>query len=174
MSDGKSSVSGGEAPVSLNLGVIGNCAIGALVDARARIVWCCMPRFDGDPVFYSLLDSAEGVGHDGTFAIELEGITHSEQFYDSGTAVLRTRVFDETWFSLRTPVSLLLGSEETLSGGIEETARDFEEQTRMYWREWTRRLAIPREWQEAVIRAAITLKLCQYEETGAIVAALTT
>ena len=43
-----------------------------------------------------------------------------------------------------------------------------------HWRQWVRGLAIPLEWQEAVIRAAITLKLCQHEETGAIVAALTT
>lgn len=35
-------------------------------------------------------------------------------------------------------------------------------------------LAIPPDWQEAVICAAIGLKLCQHEETGAIVAALTT
>ena len=43
-----------------------------------------------------------------------------------------------------------------------------------YWREWVRYLSIPLEWQDAVIRSAITLKLCQYEDTGAIVAALTT
>jgi GH15 family glucan-1,4-alpha-glucosidase/uncharacterized integral membrane protein len=260
MTDGKSSAAGGISPVSLEMGVVGNCSIGALIDARARIVWCCMPRFDGDPVFHSLLDSPQGIGLDGTWSIELEGIAHSEQSYDPGTAVLRTRLFDgagqgievadfaprfmhhgrtfrpaqlvrrirplsghpririvvrprfgwgstppvltrgsnhlrfvssgatlrllanaplayvvdETWFSLGTPVSMMLGPDETLAGGIEETARDFEEQTRMYWRLWTRRLAIPREWQDAVIRAAITLKLCQYEETGAIVAALTT
>jgi len=42
------------------------------------------------------------------------------------------------------------------------------------WRHWVRGLATPYEWQEAVIRSAITLKLCQHEETGAIVAALTT
>ena len=42
------------------------------------------------------------------------------------------------------------------------------------WRHWVRGLATPFEWQEAVIRAAITLKLCQHEETGAIVAAMTT
>jgi len=37
-----------------------------------------------------------------------------------------------------------------------------------------RDLAIPFEWQEEVIRAAITLKLNAFEDTGAIVAAMTT
>ena len=53
-------------------------------------------------------------------------------------------------------------------------ARAFQEATENHWRQWSRRLAIPPEWQDAVIRAAITLKLCQFEETGAIVAAMTT
>jgi pentatricopeptide repeat protein len=35
-------------------------------------------------------------------------------------------------------------------------------------------LALPFEWQEAVIRASITLKLSHFEESGAIVAAMTT
>jgi hypothetical protein len=43
----------------LNLAVIGNSAIAALVNRRAQIVWCCFPRFDGDPIFCSLLEVAD-------------------------------------------------------------------------------------------------------------------
>ena len=53
-------------------------------------------------------------------------------------------------------------------------ARDWLEETRNYWQEWVRGLAIPFDWQEEVIRAAITLKLCTFEDTGAVLAALTT
>ena len=83
-------------------------------------------------------------------------------------------VREQTWFLLERPVSFFLGPDETLTGGVEETARDFEERTIAYWQLWVRRLALPLEWQEAVVRAAITLKLCAYEETGAIIAAMTT
>jgi hypothetical protein len=107
------------------------------------------------------------------------GSNHLRFVLPSGTLRLNTNapltyVLDSTWMSLHSPVSLMLGPDETLTAGIEETARDFEEQTSLYWRRWTRRLALPLEWQEAVIRAAITLKMCQFEETGAIVAAMTT
>ena len=39
------------ADLGIDLGVIGNCCIGALIDRHAQIVWCCLPRLDGDPVF---------------------------------------------------------------------------------------------------------------------------
>ena len=52
--------------------------------------------------------------------------------------------------------------------------REASERTSDYWREWVRYLSIPLDWQEAVIRSAITLKLCQYEDSGAIIAAMTT
>ncbi|MFD2233340.1 glycoside hydrolase family 15 protein [Phaeospirillum tilakii] len=83
-------------------------------------------------------------------------------------------VLEERPFLLDRPVDLLLGDDESLEAGIELTARDLFERTHDHWRNWVRSLSIPFEWQEAVIRAAITLKLCQFEETGAIVAALTT
>ncbi len=77
-------------------------------------------------------------------------------------------------FVLDREVHCVLGPDETLQTGVRAFAQMAEERTRKYWREWVRYLSIPLEWQEAVIRSAITLKLCQYEETGAIVAAMTT
>ena len=107
------------------------------------------------------------------------GSNHIRYLHTSQTRRLNTNapityVLDETPFLLEEPVSFLLGPDETLAGGVEETARELEEETAAYWRRWTRRLALPFEWQEAVTRAAITLKLCAFEETGAIIAAMTT
>ena len=75
---------------------------------------------------------------------------------------------------LREPFALILGPDETLQGSVPEVARRFLEQTVDYWQDWVRDLSIPFEWQEEIIRAAITLKLAAYDDTGAIVAAPTT
>ena len=243
----------------LDLGVVGNCSFAALIDRDARVVWCCTPRFDGDPVFHCLLGAPKDAEGSGVFAIELEDHTQSEQHYDGNTAILvttlhgkqgslrvtdfaprfwwRDRTFypqtlvrrlapisgspririrlrprfdygatapsltwgshhirysgsnatlrlttnapvdyirEETLFNLSRPYDLILGVDETLTEGVEQTAHTFENRTREYWLTWAHRLAIPFEWQDAVIRAAITLKLCTYEPTGSIVAALTT
>jgi GH15 family glucan-1,4-alpha-glucosidase len=101
--------------------------------------------------------------------------------YLGGEDVLRlttnasvTYIAEETQFALTRPISLILGTDEPFLGSIETTTREFQDRTRELWLAWVRGLAIPFEWQDAVIRAAITLKLCSYEETGGIVAALTT
>ena len=90
------------------------------------------------------------------------------------TDVAPTFVTDETWFVLDEPVTLIFGVDEALRAPVADTARRFYDSTLDYWQEWVRYLSIPFEWQEAVIRAAITLKLCNFEETGGIVAAATT
>lgn len=242
---------------TLDCGVIGNCALSALVDRMGRMVWCCLPRFDGDPVFNALLDESE---NGSLWSIEIENFARSEQFYEPNTAVLHTRLFDtegrgieitdvaprfmsrdrmfrplmlvrrvrplnsvvrirvrlrprfdwgrqiptitqgshhiryvgpantlrlntdaslsyiltESFFVLDQTANFMLGPDETLAEGIEDAARMLEKETIRYWRTWSRRLALPLEWQDVVIRAAITLKMSLYEDTGAIIAAMTT
>jgi len=244
----------------LNLAVIGNCSYGALIDKQARIVWTCLPRFDSDPVFCSLMDGGKNASDDGYFDIDIEDFARSEQNYLHNTAIVVTTLYDthgsaleitdfaprfkqhsrtyrpemivrrikavignprikirlrpsmeygaqrpdvthgsnhiryvipnatvrlttdvpvsfvlnEVPFVVEEPMTLFLGPDETFTGGIEETGRDFVERTVEYWRDWCRGLSIPFEWQEEVIRAAITLKLCTFEESGAVIAALTT
>lgn len=80
----------------------------------------------------------------------------------------------ESPFVLSRPLSLVFGADTPFEGAIATTCREFCDRTRDYWQEWIRRLAIGYEWQDAVIRAAITLKLSAFEETGAIIAAHTT
>jgi len=85
-----------------------------------------------------------------------------------------TAILEERAFFLHDETMLLLGPDETLAGGVGEVGRRFIEETTAFWRDWVRRLAIPFEWQQAVIRAAITLQQNQFDDTGAIVAAMTT
>jgi hypothetical protein len=242
----------------LDLGIIANGQVGALIDRDGRYVWFCHGRYDGDPAFLSLIDGTEPPER-GFMDVELDNRAGSEQRYRRNTAILVTeladsagprlrlvdfaprfkqfdRVFrprmvmrriepvsgacriririrpvfgwgevrptltmgsnhlryvadgsalrvttdapisyiaEEHWFILDRPLTLILGSDEPFVAGIAATASEFERDTELYWQEWVRYLSLPFEWQAAVIRAAITLKLCSYEETGAIVAAMT-
>ncbi len=81
---------------------------------------------------------------------------------------------EEAPFALTRPLHLVLGPDEPFAGEPASTCRDFLRHTTGYWMDWVRGLSIAYEWQDATIRAAITLKLCNFEETGAVVAALTT
>ena len=242
---------------SLDLALIGNGTIGAFVDPAGEINWTCFPRFDGDPMFCSLLKPRDDIGF---FTIDLVDRARVEQKYLHNTPVVVTRLTDsaggaieitdfaprfnyrgrvfspmmivrriqrlaghprirvrlrpaqsygqplasttsgsnhvryvgnalvvrlttdvpvttileENAFFVDDTVTLVLGPDETLQEGAGEVGKHFLSETTAYWRAWVRSLAIPFEWQDAVIRAAITLKLNVFEDTGAIVAALTT
>jgi GH15 family glucan-1,4-alpha-glucosidase len=245
---------------TLDLGLVGNCHIGVLIDGAGEIVWCCLPRFDADPVFCSLLrehETGEGFGYS---TIELADQITTEQYYLANSAVLVTRLVDSrggvveitdfaprfrqygrmfipimlvrqirllegtprirvrvrpsydyglqactvtygshhiryvspAWtirlttdaslttileelpFFLEDQVTLIFGPDETIPDAVRELARRFLMETLSYWHQWVRDLAIPFQWQDEVIRAAITLKLNTFEDTGAIVAAMTT
>ena len=243
---------------TLDLGLIGNGAVGALIDEQAEIVWCCLPRFDSDPVFCSLLKEHTDQDGFGYCAIELVEQISVEQQYLPNSAVLVTRMTDASgamveitdfaprfrqfgrmftpvmlirqikrmqgsprirlvirpasdygrercpvtygshhirylapdWilrlttdasitmllqeqpFFLDDSVTMIFGADETIPSSIRDLASRFLDETIAYWHEWVRDLGIPFEWQDEVIRAAITLKLNTFDDTGAIIAAV--
>ena len=75
---------------NLDIGIIGNCGIAALMDRKANIVWCCLPRFDKDPVFHALLGSPKQAPGEGAFSVKLDDFVSSEQSYVPNTALLKT------------------------------------------------------------------------------------
>ena len=78
----------------MNYGVIGNCQVAALIDEQARMVWACLPRPDGDPVFSCLLQKEGGESRTGVFAIDMIDLTRTEQEYMRNSAILETRMYD--------------------------------------------------------------------------------
>lgn len=247
---------------TLDLWPVGNCQASALIDRAGRMIWACVPRVDGDPVFSALLDDKPWDDPEtrGFWAIELEGCIQVEQRYIRNTPILVTRQSDaqgnaietydfcpryrhklrmyrpvafarvvrpaagsprirvrlrpttswnsehvpisygsnhirivlsymamrmstnapiglisqESYFRLEHDMHFFLGPDESFSDALRPAIERMLDDTIHEWQTWVRSLAIPPEWQEAVIRSAITLKLCQHEETGAIAAALTT
>ncbi|MGE0596088.1 MAG: glycoside hydrolase family 15 protein [Hyphomonadaceae bacterium] len=85
-----------------------------------------------------------------------------------------SHIVGERYFRLEEDQVFFLGPDEPFNEDVRAVVPDMLNNTINYWRDWVRGLATPLEWQADVIRAAITLKLCMHEETGAIVAALTT
>lgn len=83
-------------------------------------------------------------------------------------------ILGRTPFRLEEEHAFFLGPDEPFTDDLRAAVRAMCDNTAAYWRNWARTLATPLEWQAEVIRAAIALKLCVCEETGAIVAALTT
>jgi GH15 family glucan-1,4-alpha-glucosidase len=83
-------------------------------------------------------------------------------------------VAHEAPFALVKPVTCILGPDEPFEAAVDTASQEFLHRTRHYWLDWARSLAVPLEYQADVIRAAISLKLCNFEETGAIIAAHTT
>jgi GH15 family glucan-1,4-alpha-glucosidase len=242
---------------TLDLGVIGNCAIASLIDRNGRHVWHGLERLDGDPVFNALLGGNEpGAGF---MDVVVAGAKEGRQRYLPNTAILETiiegtrgtmqivdfaprfrrfgrnfrppmlvrriepvagrprvtirvrptfkygaakarttsgsnhiryfsedqvlrlttdgsisAILHEQEFSLDRPITMLVGADESVPENPDTLARSFLAETTSYWQTWTRDLNIPFDWQAAVIRAAITLKLCSFEDTGAVLAALTT
>jgi GH15 family glucan-1,4-alpha-glucosidase len=75
-----------------DLGLIGNCQFCAHVWRGGHIVWSCLPRFDSEPVFASLLDDDDG----GRFVVAPADGSLGEQLYLPNTNVLETTFRTDT------------------------------------------------------------------------------
>ena len=116
------------------------------------------------------------------------GIAMSERSHGSnhirywgGTTAIRLTtdaplsfIEDESPFVLTRPLCLVIGPDDSITGDLATICREHCDRTNDYWLNWVRRMSISYDWQEAIIRAAITLKLSNFEETGGIIAAHTT
>lgn len=237
-----------------DLAVIGNCQYSALVDKHGSVVWSCLPRFDSEPVFGTLLDPGGG-----SFTIAPADGSSGVQRYVENTNVVETRfhtadgAFRVLDFAPRFSVhdrmfrpTKLVRVVEPLSGTPRVTVRcdprlgwsravprrelgshhvrymgfdaavrlttdapltyveqgnpfaltsrrhfvfawgdpveeplaplceRFLRETERYWRSWVKHCNVPASHQREVIRSALALKLHCFEDTGAIVAAMTT
>jgi GH15 family glucan-1,4-alpha-glucosidase len=237
-----------------DFGLIGNCQISAIVARDGTIPWCCLPRFDSDPVFASLLDADEG----GSFGVAPASLEKGTQAYLPNTNVLETtfqtsdgsfRVIDfaprffhhdrsfrpteivrivepidgtpriRVWceprlgwskkvprrrygsthirflgypaplrlttdiplsyvdgrtFSLTGRRHLVLSWGRPTEGALSSLCSRYLGDTVRYWQRWVKHCNMPALFQQEVIRSALTLKLHCFEDTGAIVAAMTT
>ncbi|MFW6094281.1 MAG: glycoside hydrolase family 15 protein, partial [Pseudomonadota bacterium] len=121
------------------------------------------------------------MSHYGAERCEVTHGTNHLRFVGSPGGVIRattnasiTALLEEKAFVLDRPIALVLTPDESLRESPLEVAEQFLHNTIDYWHGWVRNLSIPFEWQEEVIRAAITLNLSVFRDTGAIIAAPTT
>lgn len=118
---------------------------------------------------------AHGLGHFEKY----RGSNHVE--FRNGAEQLRlttnipvSHFFGETPMVLSETKYLVLTYGNPLEAPLERTVEEFLRETTAYWRTWIKHATISTFYQEEVIRSALTLKLHQYEDTGAIIAASTT
>ncbi|MEJ5993125.1 glycoside hydrolase family 15 protein [Pedobacter sp. Du54] len=90
------------------------------------------------------------------------------------TNVSLNYILEEKYFVLNETKYLILTYGYRFEGSIESTVESFLRETISYWRVWIKHSSIAGFFQPFVIRSALVLKIHQYEDTGAIIAASTT
>src|SRR5690606_9338657 len=112
--------------------------------------------------------------HRGSNHIQFEGSQIKMRLVTNMTNMPISHFFDEISYMLSEPIYLILTVGESFAAPIARTAEDFLSRTLAYWNRWVKNSSIPSFYQKEVIRSALALKLHQYEDTGAIIAASTT
>ncbi|PIB37052.1 glycosyl hydrolase [Reichenbachiella sp. 5M10] len=90
------------------------------------------------------------------------------------TNISMNYVMNDQEFVLNETKYCVLTYGQPMEAELKETCENFQDRTTRYWRKWVKTASINHFQQKAAIRSALILKIHQYEDTGAIVAALTT
>ncbi|WP_462251833.1 glycoside hydrolase family 15 protein [Ekhidna sp.] len=90
------------------------------------------------------------------------------------TNISLTNVLNSKSFVLNETKYMVLTWGPPLEAALEETSEIFLSKTTKYWQNWIKSANISNFYQREAIRSALILKIHQYEDTGAIVAATTT
>ncbi len=83
-------------------------------------------------------------------------------------------IAEERAFVLNETKHLALTYGVPLEAELETTLDTFYSKTKSYWKKWVKRTSIGQFHQDKVLRSALALKIHQYQDTGAIIAATTT
>lgn len=82
-------------------------------------------------------------------------------------------IIDELPFLVHDPVFLVFGPDESFAHSLPLVAREFEERTLKYWKQWGGNLQLPVDYQEILLRACISIQLLHSDELGGFVSSLT-
>ncbi|MBK7884399.1 MAG: glycoside hydrolase family 15 protein [Chitinophagaceae bacterium] len=164
-------------------------------EGRYRIIDCA-PRFSQYERYFKplmlvrkleLLEGAprikikcEPVHNYGAYKLDAHrGSNHIEYLGGDDRIRLTTNVpvsyvFEQQYFVLNETKHLILTYGDPLEAALSSTAEIFITKTVAYWRQWIKQSSIAPFYQTYVIRSALALKIHQFEDTGAIIAASTT
>lgn len=134
-----------------------------LLEGDVYIKVCCKPRYDYGK---AVLKPERGSNH-------LQ-FNYGDHHLRLTTDLAVNYVLEEKYFVLKNTQYLVLTYGEPLEATIKDTADTFLARTKQYWRTWIKHSSIDEFYQNYVVRSALALKIHQYEDTGAIIAASTT
>jgi hypothetical protein len=133
-------------------------------------------RVRGDPIATIRVrpsfeyNSAEGYQTRGSHHIRYCGTNGTLRLTSNAPIQL---LMDESRFLIDEPIFIVFGQDESVTHDIAQTCKDLEDRTIRYWRSWCMQLSVPVDYQDILIRSAITLQLMQSDELGGLITSLT-
>jgi len=97
---------------------------------------------------------------------------HKEIWRLTTTASIQ-RVLEEVPFLVHDPVYMVFGQDESFSSSLSHVSKEFEHKTMKYWKTWCASLCLCVEYQDILVRTAITLGMMQSEEFSGFISSFT-